>query len=183
VKRRTLRLAARGSFAITLALCLGTAVFLGLAWDVPKLANEFGFKGYAAAFGLVLGGLGLLLADRRPENPIGWIFCALGVVAATTALTTEYARWALIHEGGQPPGGLYAAWLQEWIWIPLIVGLGVVAWIFPEGRFLSRRWRTAMVVCCALAAAPTVRQCASALGVATNANKSSGCCSRSSRSR
>jgi signal transduction histidine kinase len=156
VRRRTLRLAARGSFAITLALCLGTVVFLGLAWNVPKLGSEFGFKGYAIAFALVLGGLGLLLADRRPPNPIGWIFCALGVIAGTMALTTEYARWALIHEGGRPPGALYAAWLQEWIWIPLIVGLGVVGWIFPEGRFLSRRWRTAMVVACALAAIPMV---------------------------
>jgi signal transduction histidine kinase len=72
------------------------------------------------------------------------------------ALTTEYARWALIHDGGRPPGGLYAAWLQEWVWIPLIVGLGVVGWIFPEGRFLSRRWRTAMVVACAVAAVPMV---------------------------
>ena len=156
MRRRTLRLAARGSFAITLALCLGTVVFLALAWDVPKMKSEFGFKGYAIAFALVLGGLGLLLADRRPPNPIGWIFCALGVIAGTMALTTEYARWALIHEGGRPPGALYAAWLQEWVWIPLIVGLGVVGWIFPEGRFLSRRWRTAMVVACALAAVPMV---------------------------
>jgi signal transduction histidine kinase len=156
MRRRTLRLAARGSFAITLALCLGTVVFLGLAWNVPKLGSEFGFKGYAIAFALVLGGLGLLLADRRPPNPIGWIFCALGVIAGTMALTTEYARWALIHEGGRPPGGLYAAWLQEWVWIPLIVGLGVVGWIFPEGRFLSRRWRTAMIVACAVAAVPMV---------------------------
>jgi signal transduction histidine kinase len=34
--------------------------------------------------------------------------------------------------------------------------LGVVGWIFPEGRFLSRRWRTAMIVGCALAAVPMV---------------------------
>ena len=139
-----------------MALCLGTVVFLALAWNVPKLASEFGFKGYAIAYALVVGGLGLLLADRQPQNPIGWIFCALGVIAGTMALTTEYARWALIHEGGRPPGGLYAAWLQEWIWIPLIAGLGVVGWIFPEGRFLSRRWRTAMVVACAAAAVPMV---------------------------
>jgi signal transduction histidine kinase len=156
VRRRTLRLAALGSFAITLSLCLGTVVFLGLAWNIPKVENEFGFKGYAIAFALVLGGLGLLLADRRPPNPIGWIFCALGVIAGMMALTTEYARWALIHQAGRPPGGLYAAWLQEWDWIPLIIGLGVVGWIFPEGGFLSRRWRTAMIVGCALAALPTV---------------------------
>jgi len=71
-----LRLAARGSFAITLALCLGTVVFLGLTWNVPKQASEFGFRGYAIVFALVVGGLGLLLAERRPPNPIGLIFCA-----------------------------------------------------------------------------------------------------------
>src|SRR5947199_382572 len=71
MRRRTLRLAARGSFAITLSSCLGTVVFLALAWKVPKLGNEFGFKGYAIAYALVVGGLGLLLADRQPQNPTG----------------------------------------------------------------------------------------------------------------
>src|SRR5437763_6577339 len=143
MRRRTLRLAARGSFAITLALCLGSVVFLALAWSVPKLGSEFGFKGYAIAYALVVGRLGLLLADRRPANQIGWIFCALGVVAGTMALTAEYARWALIHEGGRPPRGLYTAWLHEWAWVPLIVGLGVVGWVCREGRFLSLPGRRA----------------------------------------
>ncbi len=143
-----------GSFGLTVALCLGTVVFITLAWTVPMLPTEFGFKGYAIAFALVVGGLGLLLAERKPQNPIGWIFCALGVIAGTMALTTEYARWALVHEGGRPPGGLYAAWLQEWDWMPMIAGLGAVGWIFPEGRFLSRRWRTAMFVTCVLTVIP-----------------------------
>src|SRR5438477_3370526 len=143
-----------GSFGLTVALCLGTAVFLALGWSVPTLPNEFGFKGYAIAFALVFGALGVVLADRRPLNPIGWIFCAIGVLAGVMAVTTEYARWALIREAARPPGGLYAAWLQEWDWIPMIVALGAVGWIFPDGRFLSRRWRTAMFVACALALIP-----------------------------
>ena len=65
MRRRTLRLAARGSFAITLALCLGTTLFLSLAWNVPKLRSEFGFKGYAILFALVVGGLGLLRAAQQ----------------------------------------------------------------------------------------------------------------------
>jgi signal transduction histidine kinase len=151
---RRVRVVAWGTFGLTVGLCLGTVVFVALAWTVPMLPSEFGFKGYAIAFALVVGGVGVVLADRRPSNPIGWIFCALGVLAGIMAVTTEYARWALIHEAGRPPGALYAAWLQEWDWIPLIVGLGAVGWIFPEGRFLSRRWRTAMIVACALAVAP-----------------------------
>jgi signal transduction histidine kinase len=153
---RRVRALAWGCFGLTVTLCLGTVVFIALAWTEPMLPTEFGFKGYAIAFALVVGGLGVVLADRRPSNPIGWIFCALGVLAGVMAVTTEYARWALIHEGGRPSGGLYAGWLQEWVWIPLIVGLGAVGWIFPEGRVLSRRWRTAMFVTCALAIVPVV---------------------------
>jgi signal transduction histidine kinase len=151
---RRVRALAWGSFGLTVALCLGTVVFIALAWSVPTLTTEFGFKGYAVAFAVVVGGLGVVLADRRPANPIGWIFCALGLLAGIIALSTEYARWALIHEAGRPPGGRYAAWLQEWDWIPLIVGLGAVGWIFPEGRFLSPRWRTAMFALCGLAVIP-----------------------------
>ena len=143
-----------GTFAVSVVLCAATGVLIGLAWSIPIQPNEFGFKGYAILFSLVVGGLGVVLADRRPSNPIGWIFCALGVLAGIIAVTTEYARWALIDEVGRPPGGLWAAWLQEWDWIPLIVGLGAVGWIFPEGRFLSRGWKTAMLITCALAVIP-----------------------------
>ena len=153
---RRVRVLAWGSFGLTVALCLGTAVFIALAWGVPKLPTEFGFKGYGIAFSLVIGGLGVVLADRRPSNPIGWLFCAIGVLAGIISVSTEYARWALIHEAGRPPGARFAAWLQEWDWIPMIVGLGVVGWIFPEGRLVSRRWRIPLVVACALAVVPVV---------------------------
>jgi len=156
MRERRVRELAWGSFGLTVALCLGSGVFIALAWSVPTLPTEFGFKGYAIGFALVVGGLGVVLADRRPANPIGWIFCAVGLLAGFIALSTEYARWALIHEGGRPPGGRYAAWAQEWDWMPMIVGLGVVGWIFPEGRSLSRRWRTALVVACAVAVVPMV---------------------------
>ena len=154
MNRSRVRVLAWGAAGVTIALCLATVVFLVLASSEPTLATEFGFKGYAIAFALVLGGVGVVLADRRPSNPIGWIFCALGVLAGVMAVTIEYARWALIHEAGRPPGALYAAWLQEWDWMPMIVGLGAVGWIFPDGRFLSRRWRTSMFVVCALAVVP-----------------------------
>jgi signal transduction histidine kinase len=149
------RTLAWGSFAISAALCVGTLVFIVLAWSVPVLPNEFGFKGYGIAFSLVTSGVGAVIASRRSDNAIGWILCGIGVLAACViAFGAEYARWALIQEGGRPPGGLYAAWLQEWAWMPSILGLAVVAWIFPDGRFLSRRWRGAMVVAVALSAIP-----------------------------
>jgi signal transduction histidine kinase len=154
VTPRAARTLARGSFAICVVLPAATAVFIVLAWSVPVLPNEFGFKGYAIAFSLVTGGVGAVIVSRRPENAIGRILCGLGVLAGVVAFANEYARWALIHEDGRPPGGLYGAWLQEWVWIPMVLGLAVIAWIFPDGTFLSSRWRTAMILALVLAAVP-----------------------------
>jgi signal transduction histidine kinase len=49
-----------------------------------------------------------------------------------------------------------AAWTLEWFWIPLISGLGVVAALFPDGRFISPGWRRATWAAIALTLVPTV---------------------------
>jgi signal transduction histidine kinase len=147
---------ARGAFAISAAFSLLCVVFLVLAFEVPSLPNEFGPKGFAVAFAMSFGVVGVVVASRRPENPIGWIFCALGVIGGLMALGVEYARWALLVENGDPPAGRYAAWIQEWLWIPLIAGLGLVAALFPDGRFRSAAWRRATVFSTALVAIPTM---------------------------
>ncbi|HEX6330480.1 MAG TPA: histidine kinase [Actinomycetota bacterium] len=148
------RALAGASLAISVLLSAGAAVALVLAWDVPLRQTEFGTKGYPIAWSLVITGVGALIAARRPSNPIGWILCALGVISGVLAFTSEYARWALLVEAGRPPGGLLAAWAVEWIWIPLIVGLGMVGAIFPDGRFLSAAWRVATWIAIAAACVP-----------------------------
>ena len=156
MRARTARTLAWASFAISTVLSIGTAIFIVLAWSIPVLSTEFGFKGYTIALSLALAIVGALLASRVPSNAIGWIFCGLAILGAFVGFTTEYARWALIHEGGRPPFALESAWLQEWIWIPLLLGLGLVAWIFPDGSFLSRRWKVAGLVGAALGLVPMV---------------------------
>ena len=140
---------------VSAVLSAGAAVFLVLAWDVPMQPTEFGTRGYAIVWSLVVGGVGAVLASRRPQNPIGWIFCGLGVLAGILAFTSEYARWAIEARHGIPPAGVYAAWLIEWIWIPLITGLSVAAAIFPDGRFLTPGWRRAMWAAIAISLVPT----------------------------
>jgi signal transduction histidine kinase len=153
---RRARFLAGSSFAVSSALSAAAAAFLVLAWETPLRPAEFGFKGFAIVWSVVVGSVGAVLAARRPSNPIGWIFCGMGVVSGILALASEYARWALIVQGGDPPGGLLAAWIVEWIWIPLIAGLGVVAAIFPDGRFLSPAWRRATWATIAITLVPTV---------------------------
>jgi signal transduction histidine kinase len=143
---RTARIAGWAIFGVSCLLCAVALVYLIAGWDTPVLRTEFGPKGYAIAWSLVVGGVGAVIASRRPSNPIGWILCAMGLMAGLIAVGVEYARWALIQEDGRPPGGLYAAWIVEWIWIPLLACLAVIATIFPDGRFLSRRWRWVTLV-------------------------------------
>ena len=143
-------------FAISIMLCIAAAVFLFLGRAVALLPLEFGVKGDTIVFASVLGVIGAIIAIRQPGNAIGWIFCGLGIVSGTMAFSAAYARWAVIGEAGRPVAGLYAAWLQEWLWILLAIGLGAVALIFPDGRFLSGRWRVATWIAVAAASLATV---------------------------
>jgi hypothetical protein len=43
---------------------------------------------------------------RRPDNPIDWVFCAIGVFAAIVLLSSDYAAYALLAQPNALPGGL-----------------------------------------------------------------------------
>jgi hypothetical protein len=85
--------------------------------------------------------LGLLILSRRPEHPIGWLFCAAGLLGGLDHFCSEYAIYALLAQPHSLPGGLAAAWLSGWLWAPLNAVLVYVALLFPNGRLPSRRWR------------------------------------------
>jgi signal transduction histidine kinase len=86
--------------------------------------------------------LGVVIASRRPENPIGWIFgTGGGLAAGIQHFSAEYATYALVAEPGLLPGGEAAAWLTSWIWT-LAIGLFVfVCLLFPNGQLPGSRWR------------------------------------------
>jgi hypothetical protein len=91
----------------------------------------------AVAFSVV----GAFVASHRPENPIGWIFCAAALCQGLSISGYEYATYALITNPGSLPLGAEASWLGQWIWAP---GLGLILvflpLLFPDGRPPSRRW-------------------------------------------
>jgi hypothetical protein len=86
--------------------------------------------------------VGALVASQRPENPIGWIFCAAALFQGLSNSGYEYATYALITRPGSLPLGAEASWIGQWIWAP---GLGLILvflpLLFPDGRPPSRRWR------------------------------------------
>src|SRR5215216_1053649 len=85
--------------------------------------------------------VGALIASRLPTNPIGWIFCSLGLLYIGQRFSEAYANYALF-ENSAFPGGEYAAWFSTVLQYPGIFLAGVfLTLLFPDGRLLSRRWR------------------------------------------
>ncbi|MGH2701683.1 MAG: hypothetical protein ACRDJ2_07890 [Actinomycetota bacterium] len=86
---------------------------------------------------------GAIVASRRPENPIGWLFSALGIVVAFEFFGTEYVNHAYFIAPGSLPRLDWVAWATQAsteLSIPLVV---FVFLLFPHGRLLSTRRRVA----------------------------------------
>jgi hypothetical protein len=84
--------------------------------------------------------VGVIIASRRPHHPIGWLFCAVGLLAGVNHLCGEYAIYALLTQPDSLPGGRAAAWVASWPWMPANALLVFVGLLFPDGRLPSRRW-------------------------------------------
>ena len=97
--------------------------------------------------------VGALVASRLPANPIGWLFCGMGLLYGARRLTSAYADHALLAHP-HLPGGAYAAWASTWLGFPALVAAGVfLALLFPGGRLVSRSRRVAAWVAAGGAAA------------------------------
>src|SRR3712207_948299 len=91
----------------------------------------------ASAFPVV----GALIASKRPNNPIGWICLADGLLWMLLSLFDLYGVYGLARPGSGPfPVVIYA--LAQWLWVPTVGLLAIyLVLLFPDGRLPSRRWR------------------------------------------
>jgi hypothetical protein len=83
--------------------------------------------------------VGALLASRRPHNPLGWLFLAIGTGATFGNAAQGYADLALVQRPGSLPAGIWAAWYGSLAWpcsMALILFLPI---LFPDGK-VARRW-------------------------------------------
>ena len=144
--------------AVSVALVVASLVFSLLARDVPN-QGDFGTL-FDFLFGLamlVFPVVGALIASRRPENSIGWLFCAVGVPLGLSGAANGWAAYALFENPGGLPGAELAAWLAEWIFLPAIFAVpSLLFLLFPDGRPPTRRWRPVVLLVAVATFAATV---------------------------
>lgn len=108
-----------------------------------------------ATLGISFGIVGGLIAVRRPQNAIAWLFLLVAVSQSATTLTGLYAELVLLR-GFALPGYEVALWASSWAWAPGFITLvTLVPLLFPTGRPPSARWRP-LVALGALAIATVV---------------------------
>ena len=89
--------------------------------------------------------VGLIIALRRPRNPIGWIFSGYGLITAFYVAAGGYALRDAVAPGSLP-GGEWAAWFRSWADRPAAALVLLAFLLFPTGRLASPRWRPALAL-------------------------------------
>lgn len=142
--------------AFSLLLTALGLLLLALTSATP-VALGWGFRGVTVVYPLTFTPIGALIAVRRPTNPIGWIFCAVGLAGAVQIFAQEYAVYGVIAYPGSLPLAEIMAWIRNWIGIPWIAfGITFLLLLFPDGRLLSPRWRLVVWLAIVTTALPTL---------------------------
>jgi hypothetical protein len=123
---------------VLMGLTVVFTVAYPLSRDVSSTIVNFGV---AILFVVTFQTVGAVISSRRPENPIGWVFCGMGPALVAAVFFGNYAQYALLVEPGSLPGAATAAWVGNWIWLVALSPLGFFLLLFPDGRPPSPRWR------------------------------------------
>jgi two-component system, NarL family, sensor kinase len=120
-------------FALTSAIAVA-ALVLDLRTGPYKTLVYLGVN-------VVLALIGVLLTSRRPEHTISWVLTIMALWGTIGGLSYAYAYAALVADPGSLPGGLAAAWIDNWFWLPaLALPLSALLLLMPDGHLASRRW-------------------------------------------
>ncbi len=141
MSKRTASLLAWSMCALSLMLAALGLFLLVLNLSYPGIPS-YPFWAENTLFAVGFSTVGAIIAPRLPpKNPIGWLFCAIGLLFGLTHFSAEYAIYTLLAAPGSLPAGEAAV-----LTFPLVgvLALGLMVFLillFPDGRLPSRRWR------------------------------------------
>jgi signal transduction histidine kinase len=122
--------------------CCAAGLLVTLAIYRP-LTLAFLAEGAVYAFFFVLGfaTVGLVLALRRPGNPIGWLYGGAGLAWAYTVPVSPWIDQLVREHRPVPLVAQFVAATGDMSWAPAItLGITLPALLLPDGHLRSRRW-------------------------------------------
>src|SRR6476620_1199056 len=150
---RIVRLVAWGSFALSVLFGIATIVLTARNDPSIPVPASAGFSAYLGSTVLIsvgilsFAGVGVLISTRRPDNAIGWLFCADGVLLAFTNLSSAYETHGLLTNPDSLPGAAWFGLINDASWLPFITtSTAFLFLLFPEGRAVGGPRRTALWV-------------------------------------
>ena len=128
-------------WAVVMVISLAAGVLLVVTRSIRPAGDpwQVGILFYVAF--LSFATVGLIIAVRRPSNPLGWLLLLIGLTLSLNELLRYYADYTLTYKPGALPAGLAVGWVSTWIWAIIFPILPLVFLLFPDGRLPSHRWR------------------------------------------
>jgi hypothetical protein len=143
--------------AVSLALTGLGLILVALSHAHYPGVPVFGLWVEDAVVAVSFSAVGAIVAPRFPlRNPIGWLFCSIGLLAGMLLFSGEYVSYSMLARPGALPGGETFAWISSWLWVPHVGLYAFLGLLFPDGRPPTPRWRPLVWLVGAAVAAGTV---------------------------
>src|SRR5215204_5751843 len=115
MRGRTASWLAWSACALSLALTALTSLLIVLLLRSDTSIYYYWLETSMVALGYST--VGAIVASRLPASPIGWLFCAIGLIFGLSHFSAEYAAYDLLAPSRSLPEGEAFAWLTSWVWV------------------------------------------------------------------
>lgn len=118
------------------------ALALSVAYSAVAVGGTTSLGDAASALmGVTFSTVGVIVASKRPDNRVGWIFLGIGVSLALNGFSFTYADHLREHSDGT--AWHWWAWVGTWSWLPgFLLLFPTLFLVFPDGRIAWKRGRT-----------------------------------------
>jgi signal transduction histidine kinase len=150
VKESTARRTAWSIGILSIALMIAGLIIMFVDRHVvlPEVSDSWTFSSVLdVAVNIAVPAIGLVMASRRRENPLGWLLLVAGLGLGVVSFSRAYAVHTLVADPGSLPAGRAFAWLSNWMWAIPISLLPFLLLLFPTGRLPAGRWRPVAWFC------------------------------------